>query len=583
MEQTKDKRYGEGIVLALVILLYLGLRWGYLPAGAYWSPDNGYRRLQTDAIRLPPDGLRFDLPYPGHKLDPAFAFVPIEGHFFFVREGELHLAQWPLLPLLAKPLIRLFGERGAEIIPMLAGVLCVWLVGQIIRRGQFGPTVSGMLMAGLLTPVLIYSLVFWEHSLAAMVGIAALLFLADDCPYSLPRRAFFLSGAVAGLAGGVRKEMLLFDAAMWVMLAVNIWRSSPPERRDAWRKLFLWTAAFSIVVSGYWLTSFLKSGQLVPPEFHVSVSPEYSPESYLFTHGLPGIADFIFDEKYGLMGTGLLFVVLAYVWAGYKPSPGREALQAGLLVVLLAGNFYFLTDYSPVGDGIHGILTVSPFLILGLNRVAWDTRLGRNLLAVALGFLTLSILSLGLLTQRGANQAELEWGARFLLILFPLMIPLVVKGLGAILERTANVKNRLSQWAARLHFGAVALLMLFSALMQLLGVLNISLSVNNNLTLQQKILALPETHVLTEVWWVAAQAPKTYWDKQLFYNAGQPWDAWWAQAQTQGVTQVAYISLTELDESRLASLAPPNGSLRILSTEWVSGRVFITRLEFVDK
>ncbi|NUM43407.1 MAG: hypothetical protein HUU38_01785 [Anaerolineales bacterium] len=581
LAKHKEIRLWVGFIL--IALFYFVLRWGYLPAGAYWSPDNGYRRLQADAIRLGAEGVSFDLPYPGKDIDPAFAYVPIEGHFYFVRAGELHLAQWPLMPFLSRLLIALFGDRGAEIIPMLSGLLCVWLSGKLIHRGDFGGAWGGMILAGLLTPILIYSLVFWEHSVAAMLGIAVVFLLAEEDPFTLPRRVFLVSGGLAGLAGGVRKEMLLFAAAVALVLVIRGWHAPPPERRDVWGKILSWAFACAMLIASYGVTSYLKSGQLVPPEFRISVTPEYGPASYLVTQGWAGIANFIFDEKYGLLGSGLLLAVFAYAWAGYNPTPQREAIQVGLMITILVGNFQFLLGYSPVGDGIHGILTVSPFLILGLNREAWSTRLGQNLLGMALFFLTLSILSLGLMTKRGANQAELEWGARFMLVFFPLMIPLAVKGLSAILQRTANAKSRLSQWMARLHFATVFLLIGFSAILHGLGLLNILISVNNNLLLEKSLLALPETHVLTEVWWVAAQAPETYWNKQLFYNAGKPWDAWWQQARAQGITQVAYISLTELDEARLAALAPPGATLHLINSEWVSGRVFVTRLELTEE
>ncbi len=567
IERLRRADWPTAAALGLVAGVYVWLAFFYLPPGVYWSPDIGYKRIQAANVRFNP-WLDLTIDYPGRRLDPELKYIPFRYTFYYLWQGRIHFAQPPAVAVLGSPFISLLGDRGEPIVPLLAGLICVWLVTQLMRALDLGPAWAGVLLAGLATPLAIYSLFLWEHSLGVALGLGAVALALDQSVETLRvsrEWKLILSGLLIGLAASVRKELMLLALVLGAALMAQALR-----RRQSWKELALWAAAGLGALSLYELFSYLNSGQLVPPEFRISVVPEFTPRAYLLAHGLSSLADFVFDPQFGWMGDLLIVTVGAYWIASRGPRTWlREAIQVAALAALGIGVW---NGVRPVGaaGGLVGLLSASPFIVVGLGA---NEKVTRSLFWITFGFYVLVLLNLSLLTASGPYQTGLEWGSRFALIVFPLAVPFVINGLRAVWERAAF------SWLARLHFALALILIGLSIFIQLLGASKMRTPAVS-LDSRGEMLALPEQPVLTNLWWLSSATPRLYLAKEMFYVTSEAdLRAWMETAYPLGVRRFAFVSYVPLSESVAAPLAPPGTKLFIVETRPLSNQMIVTRAE----
>jgi hypothetical protein len=319
----------------------------------------------------------------------------------------------------------------------------------------------------------------------------------------------------------------------------------------------------------YELFSYLNSGNLIPPEFRISVVPEYTPDAYLLVNGVGGLSDFVFDPQFGWRGDVMLLAIIAY-WAASQWVRGRprEAIQIAALAALLAGEWYGVRHLG-IASGLVGVLSASPFLAVGLGDAGAATR---KLRWITFGFYGLVLLNLGLLTASGPYQAGLEWGSRFALIVFPLSVPLVLNGLKAVRERAAQ------SWLARAHLALALMLIGLSVFIQLLGVSKTSTPAVGPES-REALLAVPEKQVLTNLWWLSAAAPRLYLSKEIFLvNSEADLRAWMSAAYPLGVRAFVFVSYVPLTESIAVTLTPPGTQLKVVETRRLSNMMLVTHV-----
>ena len=553
--------------LSLAAGVYIGLAFFYLPPGAYWSPDIGYKRLQAENVRFTP-WLDLAIEYPGAWIDPGLKYVPFRNTFYYLWQGRIHFAQPPAMAVLASPFVALFGDRGERVMPLLAGLISLRLAAQLMRAVGAEPVWIGIVIAALATPVMIYSLFLWEHILAVALGLGAVA-LALQRPEARSRQDWILGGLLAGLAASARKELMLFALVLGAALALELYQNGNRRRWRAWTGLALWAAAALCMLGLYELFSYLNSGNLIPPEFRVSVVPEYTPDAYLLVNGVGGLSDFVFDPQFGWRGDVMLLAVIAY-WAASRWLRGRprEAIQISALAALLAGEWYGVRHLG-IASGLVGVLSASPFLAVGLGDAGAATR---KLRWITFGFYGLVLLNLGLLTASGPYQTGLEWGSRFALIVFPLSVPLVLNGLKAVRERAAQ------SWLARAHLALALMLIGLSVFIQLLGVSKTSTPAVGPES-REALLAVPEKQVLTNLWWLSAAAPRLYLSKEIFLvNSEADLRAWMSAAYPLGVRAFVFVSYVPLTESIAVTLTPPGTQLKVVETRRLSNMMLVTHV-----
>jgi len=198
-------------ILAGILLLavYVGLSF-LNDSSAYLGTDTGGKIATLDAMRAN-DSLHPDVGYWAEQWDPQGRVHPL---WYASRWGN----QWVELSTLpvtyaAVPLYNLGGYHLALLLPMLGGVATAFAARSIARRARRGcDGWAAFWLVGLASPIVIYSLDFWEHTLGvaclswAVVAMMNMLDgTADDALLRLGRIMGF--SALAGLAFGAATTM----------------------------------------------------------------------------------------------------------------------------------------------------------------------------------------------------------------------------------------------------------------------------------------------------------------------------------------------------------------------------------------
>lgn len=200
-----------------VLIVYAALLW-WLPKDIFWSPDEGAKFLNMQTISWD-DGLHFTIPYNGRHLDPHFHFYA-KGHVYPQPSSACNIEyNWPLwFPLLSLIPYRLFGIWGIYLLPLLAGWGTAVLSGMIARRIQQNAAVATILAVGFATPILFYSILFWEHTMAVFLGLLAVWFVMKR-PYKWP--SFLGTGIVLLLGTALRMETAVFATSLFSALLLT--------------------------------------------------------------------------------------------------------------------------------------------------------------------------------------------------------------------------------------------------------------------------------------------------------------------------------------------------------------------------
>jgi hypothetical protein len=562
--------------LGVLAGFYAWLAFSYLPAGVYWTPDTGLKRIQAANVRFGP-ALDLSIDYPGQALDPGFRFLPFRDNFYFVWQGRVRFSQPPVIAVLSAPLMTTFGDRAQPVVALLAGLFGAWLVARLAALTDAGPAWGALLLFGLATPWMVYSALLWEHTLAVTLGLGALAILVAR-EHDLGVRAAALSGALAGLAGACRKEVLLFAPLLFVYLATR-------RQGARGRAIAAWAAACSAPVLAWWSYAFVSSGNPVPPEFRISTSPALSALAYLLRVGPGALADFVFDPRYRESGDLLLLAAAGYGLANLiRPrASGRpsllaaEAIQVLALAGLLVG--VWRNAAEPVmSASAYGLWTVSPFLVLGWSEPGAGRGL-RALRLMALGYFGLTTLATGLLTAGGPLLTGLEWGTRYSLLTFALWLPPALFGLRAVWRRARVPGN----WLARVHLALAALLVAWSAAWLMTG-LSLMRRPAVDAAARDALLGLSDSVVLTNLWWLSAAAPDLYLSRPMFLVDGEPaLQTWLTAARGRGVRGFAFVSYVPLSASTLEGLSPPGVRLRVAETLSLPNRMLVTRVDWIDQ
>jgi hypothetical protein len=552
------RKHATRAAFIAVAAVYIALAFIYIPTGVYWSADLGMRWHQASS---PYDD--FTIPYPGQHLDPELKFVPFDPALYSIKDGRIYSTQPRVLPLLIKPLVLLWGMRGALMVPLLAGLVSVALAG-VLTRHSTAPAWLGILLAGLGTPLIFYSIVIWEHTLAVALGLGAVVLASNE---GSGERQFILSGVLAALAVVVREELLLFA----VVLGGLVWLPAP----RAWRRALAWGAAFALVMGSYQVAVYAQAGAQIQSGAYQRVEPGVRQASYLIANGIGSLPNFIFDPDYRAWVWPLALAVIAYAVIGRWRARAALFAQSLLLLFIIIGVWLGILDLNPT-QGMHGVLGASPLLVLMWVPGVLRARETRKLGILLLGFLALSVAGLGLLTTLGPLQAGLEWGTRFGLILFALGAPLAAKGLALLWQRA-----RESCWG-QFHFIAALAVVAVSLAVQMRGLWLMRTNMDSGAFNQTLLLAYPEAQIITDVVWLAGELPGVYIQKELYwFESPAELRQWLSAAHAQGVTTFAGAFVTPLTIDNWAAAAPPGTSVVKLESRVTAGMLTVGRYEIV--
>jgi hypothetical protein len=511
--------------VVLVLVIYAFLAWHLLPDRAFFAGDQGMKFIQVQSLVR--GGWRTaSVGYPGRELDPGLDFFPMPGYAVIVDERIYF--HYPLpFAVLSSPLYVLLGQRGLYVIPLVATVLTGLLVYRWTSRSVPHWKITSILLLAFGTPLFFYSLVFWEHTSAVLLSTVGVYLLSQSGP-TLPRWKVIVAGGALGLACWLRAECYLFAIIVvgaWLAFYVKLpWSAfgtpiaASLSRRQRSRGRVPWTALL-------WLGVGLAMAWL---PLWVWQQVEY--QSFLGPH-LSGHVRFLGDADRTLRDTlqGVLEIAYTTLVQGYPARVPTVVLAVAFDVVVvvlwlpalrkhtwlvLASGILLLAAVLPVlgyaGEHvIRGLVPVSPIIAFSLlpfggHRPGKRGRLAKYLLVIVLGYIVAVCL-----TQR--VDPGLQWGPRFLLPLFPL---LVVAALNAL----AELQGLGSGKAALVVFVALAAVSLG---LQVAGVRLLHQKRWQSFDLLLATEELPVTHIVTDVEWYPPEMAELFYARQFFYVTQQ--------------------------------------------------------------
>ena len=152
--------------------------------------------------------------------DPSGSLHPL----YDTRHVGDHYVSVTTLPMIviARPLWALGGDRLALLLPMLGGVAVAAAARALAKRlGSRSPQ-TVFWVIGLGSPVFLYSLDLWEHTLGLACTAWAIVLLYDTWSRRAGWRAAVGAGALFGLGATMRTEALLYGAVATAVTVLAI-------------------------------------------------------------------------------------------------------------------------------------------------------------------------------------------------------------------------------------------------------------------------------------------------------------------------------------------------------------------------
>ncbi|MDQ1373801.1 MAG: hypothetical protein QOJ09_1139 [Actinomycetota bacterium] len=393
------------LVACLALLVaYVGLSFLNDPRG-YLGTDTG-AKVATLKVMARRGQLDPDVGYWAQRWDPKGRLHPL------YNTPKIHgkWVQVTTLPALyaAFPLYRVGGYRLALLLPMLGSVLAA-LAARALARRLGADERTGWLafwVVGVASPLTVYAVDFWEHSLGvACIGWAIVLLMdvADTRRWTSALGA----GLLFGLAATMRTEALAYGAVLAAAACAVVLL----VRRDVVRAVGLGAlvGVGLVVVMGAnigleraTVGATLRTNRAVgAADLAVTQSTAGDSrieEAVLTTVGLhPQL-----DASSYLIGAALLALLLL---AALRGSPGDPGIAR--LALVGAGLLYLLRAADGLGF-VPGMVAAAPLTVVGLTAV-WGDRWDRRLPLAAVAALPL------VWAFQFTGGAAPQWAGRYVL------------------------------------------------------------------------------------------------------------------------------------------------------------------------
>lgn len=370
--------------------------------GGYLGTDTGAKvatlQRMSDAGTFRPE-----VGYWAEAWDPDGVYHPLYDTGLNEDDEWVNVTTLPML-LVARPLYDLGGYRLALLPPMLGAVGCAFAARDLAR--QLGTETDGWRaywVVGLASPIAIYALDLWEHSIGAglMVGAAALLL-----------RTFrgvggtwvpVLAGALLGLSATMRSESFVVAAAVVGSTCVAVLLRSGLGRAVAigastvvgFAAPWIANAVLEDALGG---SSRAARAEVLAGQDLWSQAPLRVEEALITWFGTAS------GTYPGAPLMGLITAATVLLGASFLR---REEGRLGSMLLLVAAVCFVLPMLSGLGF-VPGALMASPVALLASLGDSWSAE--RKMLTVA---------ALGGVTLTWAFQftggAFPQWGGRYLL------------------------------------------------------------------------------------------------------------------------------------------------------------------------
>jgi hypothetical protein len=367
------------------------------------DPDIGYWAVQWDDLG---------------ELHPYFYTEEIDGRF-------VNVTTMPLV-LVALPLYRSLGPRGALLVPMLGAIVAALAAAALARRLGGSPPLAFWLV-GLASPVVVYALDIWEHSWGLALMAWGVVLLVDVVRRDAGAVAAAAAGGLFALAATMRTEAFVYGAVFGGCALAVLWR------RHSFRSvvpagLAAAMAAGIVLVANRSLEATLIGSTLRDDRTGDAASRLLSDPWFRLQEGLvETFAVNSSEQAWAAIAGGVVVVLLIGTVSSGRLRGTRATLAVAMVAMLVVGRF------AVAGLGfVPGVLVAAPIAVVGLWNL--DDREDVRWLGVA------AVASLPIVWAfQFLGGAGPQWGGRYVLLSG---LVLTVIGIG-VLERMPMASARL--------------------------------------------------------------------------------------------------------------------------------------------
>jgi hypothetical protein len=386
----------------MIVVAFLASASFLLDADGSLGTDTGGKIATINAMEARGDWTP-SLGYWAEASDPTGSAHP----FFGTTRREAGWINVTSLPMImaTRPLVGLFGSLGFLILPIAGSVLACLAAGEL--GGRFGARSwkTGFWVAASCSPVAVYGLDFWEHSigLALMIGgvVSVLTTFDSGCRTHLWAAS---SGLCFGVAATMRTESLVFGFVAGIVCLLGGPTTSTAARIS--RSAVMAFAALVPLVANQIAEASVYGDALRSDRAAAAVASTTSTgllqrlqEGILITASPINLVHPLSMVMAALVAVGL-------VWLGWAllndTDPTRPAVLCGLALLLV---FLRLVTFGPTF--VPGMLAAVPAAGLGISALLRD----RNR---AIAVLVLGPIPLVWATQY-PGAAEAQWAGRYIL------------------------------------------------------------------------------------------------------------------------------------------------------------------------
>lgn len=505
------------IALFALYLLVVALR----PPEIFWSLDEGGKFIYLEnVIRTRNPAAALD--YPGRNIDPHARFIPL---YLMIRVSDTEIySWWPVgFPLVSIPFYQLFGWLGLYVLPAVGGALGALFSGMTVRRllpGRKRWDVCAVVLVGITTPVFYYSTMFWEHTLSMMFFMSAIYCLITAYQQPTTWTGWILAGGLVSISAFFRTDTLPISAGIGIVILITRFRWAL-----AYGGSFVFTSIPWLLFNRSVMGNFL-SRQL----------PEIDAQGWLLGFRMVGIK-FI---PYTLFNAPMIQAL----------PLGRDLLILGTVCVFLAALIPFfkhfrwvvLTVYlgllyitawalfHPWGyRSVHGFVLIAPHVVFAVWF--WVTGSLKKFSFPHLAFLSgsMAYVVVYLLRMWAAGGGQ-QWGPRYQLALYPLLI---ILGLVGIAENAPRFPRYLKIGIAVLFLAQATAGLGF----EIRGVYWAQKAAEYYDSTRQAIYALPDKPITTNCTFLPMLMPEFYERGNIFNRTVYDLTAWANEVQRQGVSE----------------------------------------------
>lgn len=404
-------------VLFVSGLLY-GLAWLNISTLTFFSCDTGIRFLQVQSL-IEHQWRSFAIEYPAHFLDPEWRFVPYYRAYLVIDE-QLYLSLSPIFNFLTSLLYAVWGSYGLPVLPVSGTILSALAIVYLARLSDL-PRPHLLFIATILaTPLFFYSLELWDHTWGVGLAMWGIYGLARGVSRQ-QGWSLFLGGVALGLSIGQRPELQILAIAAGITLF--------------WLLRFNGSLLAATLTGGLtgmlpvWILQYLWFGHPLAPVTAQKILGYGRLDSYLF----PPRDTLPIVEKILLLTTifaefpltflatafniiGILLIILSFKLKGRWLRP---FLVIGFITSSLGWLIYIGLAWQAM---VVGLLSTFPLIAFSVVYVSLPTTAPREQRVVYQFIFMTTFLFVGLAVLLLPTYGGYQWGARYLLAAYPLLL-----------------------------------------------------------------------------------------------------------------------------------------------------------------